>query len=756
MSRRKKIPDKRHPQDRSVSSLSSSLSCKVLAGIILIAMLAFLAYFPSLNGGFIWDDKDVFLAEKKVVKNPDGLYKFWCTNETTDYWPLTYSSFWIEWRLWKINTAGYHITNLIFHVAESLLIWIILRKLSIPGGFLAGMIFALHPVNVESVAWIAELKDVLAVLFFLLSILWYLKVQEASGNGNRETESDFIHPSSFILHPLSLNTWYCLSLAAFVLAMLSKGSVAILPVLLLGIIWWLRPLIRPDFVRIAPYFLVALVLTGVNIWFQTHGTGPIRNASFTERLLGAGSVLWFYLYKALLPINLSFVYPQWQIKAGNVLWWLPLLAALIMTVVSWRYRKSWSRPLLFAWGFFCVALLPMMGFTDVYFMTYSLVADHYQHIAIIGIIALAASTWNVWRRSAPVGVHRTANVIAVVVVGVLALMTWRQSGLYRDEITLYQATLKKNPECWMAHTNLGFIFGLKGQINEQIEHYKQAVKLHPDYPEAHNNLALLLMENGRIPEAIEYFKQALKWKPDYAEARNNLGSILIKTGQTQEAIENFRYAIKINPNYLEALNNLGSTLAQTGQPQEAIKYLQKASRLKPDDVEIRNNLGNALRLTGQNLQAIEQYKYALRLDSDLPMTHNNLGLALEDVGQHDEAIEHYKKALSINPDYFEAHDNLGQEFMHMEKPKEAIEKFKQAIRIKPDYFRTYMYLARAYAKTNQSAEAISAAQKALELARSQGQMEMAGQIEDWLKNYLAGPPDLPDSTPIRKPSSSTP
>ncbi len=685
----------------------------------LLILAAFLVYLPALNGGFIWDDKDIFLIKNKIVKAPDGLYRFWCTTEATDYWPLTYSTFWIEWRLWSQNPAGYHVTNLILHIAEVLLIWIILQRLSIPGSFLAALIFALHPVNVESVAWIAELKDMLAVLFFLLSILWYLKYEEHARPWLAAKRQNTVHCPLSTVHCFQ---WYCLSLAAFVLAMLGKGSVAISPVLLLGIIWWLQPLKRTDFIRTAPYFLVALALTGVNIWFQTHGTGPIRNITFAQRLLGAGGVVWFYLYKALLPINLSFVYPQWQIKVGNLLWWLPLLAALALTAVLWFYRKRWSRNLLFAWGFFCVALLPVMGFADVYFMTYSLVADHYQHIAIIAIIALAASIWVAWRQSAPYKMRRLANAIALAVVGALAFLTWRQSGLYSDEFTLYKAVLKKNPECWMAHNNLG----------------------------------MALFDKGLIQEAIQYYEKALVINADNSEALNNLGLALFSIGKQQEAINCYHKALKIDPNFVMAYGNLAATLAQTGQPEEAIRYLQKALRIKPDDIEIRNNLGNALRIIGQNLQALEQYKYALRLDPDSPITHNNLGLALGDAGRHNEAIEHFIKALSVNPESFETHDNLGQELIRLEKPEEAIEHFKQAMRIKPNFFRTYMYLARAYTIIDQPTEAISAAQKALQLARSQGQMEMAGQIEAWLKNYRAGLPALPDSMPARKPASLPP
>ncbi len=406
-------------------------------------------------------DDDLLLTKNDLILNPNGLHKLWCTTESVDYWPATNTSFWIEWRLWGMNSTGYHVTNLILHIVETLLIWVILRKMSIPGAFLTALLFAVHPVNVESVAWIASRKNITAMLFLLLSILWYLKA-EISTAIVRLAPAPFhgepwdLDKIPSPLSPLPSPPWYWLSLAAFMLAMLSKASAVVLPVLLLGILWWLRSLTRRDLLRIAPFFLLAVVLTGVNIWFQTHGEHiEIRNAGFAERLLGAGGVPWFYLYKALLPIDLVFIYPPWHIEVGNLLWWLPLLAALIVTAVLWRYRKGWSRPLLFAWGFFCVSLLPVLGFTDVGFMKYSLVADHYQHIAIIGVIALAAAGWSSWHERARNTAHLAPTAVAIAAMGALTFLTWRQSEIYYNAIGLYQATLQKNPDCWLTHNDLG-------------------------------------------------------------------------------------------------------------------------------------------------------------------------------------------------------------------------------------------------------------------------------------------------------------
>ncbi|MGD0518982.1 MAG: tetratricopeptide repeat protein, partial [Thermoguttaceae bacterium] len=499
MSKRKKSSKRHALQSRPGTAIFSALPLKVSAGVAAIAVAVFLAYIPAINGGFLLDD-ELYVTNTKVIIASDGPYRIWCTTDPVDYWPMSNTALWIEWRLWGIKSIGYHVTNLVLHIVEALLIWIILRKLSIPGAFLAAIIFALHPVNVQSVAWISQRKNMMAMLFFLLSILWYLKFFGLAPPRLAAKLSMVHRPlpadSSFIPHPSSFYFWYWLSLAAFALAMLSKASAVTLPVLLLGIAWWLHtkgtvqifmptkmglsPNVRRDLVLTAPFFAVAVALTVVNVWFQTHGMDiAYRTVSFAERLLGAGGVIWFYLYKALLPLNLVFVYPQWRVEAGNPLWWLPLATILAVTAVLWRYRNGWSRQLLFAWGFFCVALAPALGLKDVGFMEHSLVADHYQHIAIIGVIVLISAGFCAWHRLSRSESHR-ATALAVAAVGVFAFLTWRQSGLYRDAITLYQATLEKNPESWMVQNNLGLELEKAGRPRDAINYYREALQLKPN------------------------------------------------------------------------------------------------------------------------------------------------------------------------------------------------------------------------------------------------------------------------------------
>ncbi len=641
----------------------------IMAGAVLIVAAIWLAYWPCLGSGFILDD-DKLLTDNLLIVASDGLYRFWSTSEAYDYWPVSNSMLWLEWRLWERNPAGYHFSNLVLHLAVSLLIWLVLRDLSIPGALLAAMIFAVHPVNVESAAWIAQRKDDLAIVFFLLSILWYVKAEAQSP------------PGRYRFYRRGWGRWYGLSLLAFGLGMLSKGSIAILPLMLLGIVWWLRPLTWRDLARTGPFFLTAAALAAVNVWFQTHLGGTIRSASFTVRLLEAGSVVWFYLYKAILPINLVFIYPLWHIDPGDFWWWPPLLAAAIVTVVLWRYRKGWGRPILFAWGYFCVALVPVMGFTDVGFMRHSLVADHYQHIAIIGVIALTAAGWSIWGRRVQGVLKWAATAAAVMTVCVLALLTWLQNGLYSDPFALYRQTLEKNPDCWLIHNNLGILFHNAGRHKEAIEQYEQTLRLNPEYADAHSNLGNALGSMGRWQEAIECYHRALKIMPQNPLAKNNLGGALANLGRFDEAIEQYKCAIQLNPNFTGAYDNLAYALVQAGRLPEAIEQCQQALRLEPNVPQLHMHFGFALAQAGRLQEAIDEYQRALQLKPDYPEAHFNLGNALSLAGRLPESIEHYQQCLRLKPNSHEIHYNLGVALSETGRLQEAIAHFQQAIAIR--------------------------------------------------------------------------
>ncbi len=503
---------------------------------LLLVVAALLAYLPALRGGFIFDD-NVFLTGNPLIHAPDGLYRFWFSREAADYWPVTSSSLWVEWRLWGLDATGYHATNLLLHVTEALLFWAVLTRLTVPGAYFAALVFALHPLAAESVAWITERKNLLAFLFYLLSIFFFTGKTRAG-------------------------CW--LSLLAFALAMLSKGSVVILPLVLLGtVVWHRRPTVR-DVWRLAPFFLLAGAMAVIEAQFSTLlGPGDMPAMGFLPRLLRAGAIVWFYAGKMLWPAGLCFDYGPWMVDAHDPRWWLPLGGAIGVTALFWHYRRSWSRPLLFGWGYFCVALLPVTGFAEVGFMRYSPVSDHFAHLAIPGVAALAGMGW-AWL-GGTAAAHRLGKAwpigTAAVVAGALGILTWQQSRTYARAETLYRDTLACNPSSWIAHTNLGVMLYEGGRIGSAITHLEAAVRLKPNFSVSRNDLGNAYFKAGRLDEAIAQYGEALRLRPDYCEAHNNLGAALAASGRLPEAVAQFEQALRIDPDYHEAQLNLARALA---------------------------------------------------------------------------------------------------------------------------------------------------------------------------------------------------
>jgi protein O-mannosyl-transferase len=631
---------------------------------VLLVMLGLVVYLPSLRNGFVWDD-DTFLTKNPLIQAPDGLARFWFTTQPTDYWPVTSTTLWLEWRLWGTHAAGYHAMNLVLHLGEALLLWSILRRLRVPGAYLAALLFVVHPVNVESVAWIAQRKNLVAMLFYLLAVFCFLRTRLVTRDGPRPA------------------LWYALSLLAFLLAMLSKGSVAPLPVVLLGIVAWQRRPNGKDLAALTPFFIVSAGLIAVNIWFQTHGNHEIiRQANGAERLLGAAAAVWFYLYKAIAPVGLIFVYPQWHIDTGLVWWWLPFLGAVGMTAGLWRVRRE-VPALFFAWAYFVVMLLPVLGFTDVFFMRYSLVADHYQHLALIGVLALAAAGWDGWRRQ-PRGAA-PAWVTAALVVGVFGILTWRQTRFYRSEETLYRATLERSPGSWMVYNNLGLLESAAGRKAAAAQDFATALRVNPAFAEAYVNRGELQLESGSFAAAIGDFQEALRLRPSYPEASYNLGIALHGLGRNTEAVAAFETALRLRPYYPAAENNLGAALVDLGQVPEAIHHFERAIQLDPAYAEVHFNLANTLAGQHRDEEALGQYGTALRLKPNYPEAENNLALADQRAQRLDEAIAHFQAAVRLRPDYLQARNNLGVALAMAQRLDEAQAQFQEVLRQQPNY-----------------------------------------------------------------------
>jgi tetratricopeptide (TPR) repeat protein len=526
-----------------------NLSFKTLGLGSTIVLVTMLAYAPAMQADFVWDD-DAFLTDNPLIHAQDGPYRFWFTTEPPDYFPLVSTMLWVEWRLWGEHAVGYHVVNVLLHVTSAILIWLVLERLKVPGAWLAGLIFAVHPVTVESVAWITERKNTLPMVFFVLTILLFLTFEK------QEKKS-----------------WYVASLIMFLLALLSKTSVVMLPFVLLGLAWWKRGVIvRKDLVRSLPFFALSALMGFITIWFQYHSAGAasVRTDSLLSRLVIAGRAIWFYLYKATVPLKLCFVYPRWETDVYHWTSFLPLLALLGCTIVFWRFRKGWGRPFLFGLGYFVVTLLPVLGFINIYFMKYSLVADHWQYTSLVGIIALivGTGTYVFHQRTAlrPIGI-----ITAIAVVGVLSGLTWKQSQAYQNEDTLWKDTIAKNPDAWLARAALGYSMATQDDLSGTVSQFSEALRLNAEDANAHYNLGVAFSRQGKFDKAIYHLSEAIKINPHYAEAHNNLGIALAQQGDVDAAITHFSKAIQIQPGFQQAHKNLRRALELKSGSKQASK-----------------------------------------------------------------------------------------------------------------------------------------------------------------------------------------
>src|SRR5438067_4894702 len=535
---------------------------------LILAVVTLLAYQPAWHGGLLWDDD--FNVATPQLRSLDGLRRIWFVPRTTlQYYPLLYSSSWLQERFWSDSPTGYHLVNLLLHIGCVVLVLKILRFLRIPGAELATIVFALHPVNVETVAWITERKNTLSGVFGLAATLWYLKFDE--GRSRRS---------------------YALALGLFLLGLLSKTAVVTLALALLVIFWWKRGAIswRRDVLPLIPFFLLSAAAGLMTSWVE-YGNIAYKASSLAlspvDRCLIAGRAFWFQLEKVLWPSNLMFVYPRWVINAA--VWWQYLfpLAVLGLLGILWSLRR-WSRAPLAGVLVYIFLLLPSLGFLYIYFFLYSFVADYWQFLACLGIITPCASgialvagrlkRWEAWLERGTI----------LLLAGVLLLLTRQQSRMYTNVETLYRTTIARNPACWMAYCNLGNILYQANRIPEAMDLFNQALRIKPAV--AHYSLGNALVLTGRTSEAIDQYKQALRINPGYAEVHNNLGNALFLTGRTSEAIDQYIQALWINPNYAAAHNNLGAVLGQMGRISEAIEQVKAALRITPNFIDAQNNL----------------------------------------------------------------------------------------------------------------------------------------------------------------------
>lgn len=625
---------------------------------LVVACLAI--YWPSLQGGFLWDDDGH--VTRGDLRSLEGLFRIWFEiGATQQYYPVLHTAFWLEHLLWGDLTLGYHILNVLLHATAATQFAVLLRRLQVPGALLAALLFAFHPVCVESVAWITQQKNTLSIVFYLAAALVWLRF-----DADRRPRT------------------YALATGLFVLALLSKTVTATLPAALLVVCWWRRGHLdwRRDVVPLLPWFVAGISAGLFTAHFESTligAQGEAFNLGFVERLVLAGRIFWFYIGSLAWPTNLTFIYPRWTVDITSLSQWLFLLTALaLLGALVWWSRRQ--RGPLAAGLLFAGTLFPALGFFNVYPFLFSYVADHFQYLASLAVFALGAAGITSVTKRLP---HATGVALSVALLAGLAILTWRQSGMYRDEFALYETTLSRNPTAWMAHNNLAIALTREGRVGEAITHLYDALRLRPDYAQAKSNLGDNLTRLGRPGEAIPHIERAIQLRPDFADAHNNLGNALVASDRLAEAIASYEAALRHKPLFPLAHRNLGMALAMGGRTDEALRHFARAVELRPDYADAELSAGVALAIAGRFPEAEPHFRRAAELEPGSALLRYSYGRALAGVGRTDAAIRELTTALQLNPAHAESHYELAKIYRRLGRRDEAVRHYTRAVELNP-------------------------------------------------------------------------
>jgi tetratricopeptide (TPR) repeat protein len=706
-----------------------------IAKILLIVLLTSMAYLPAIQGGFIWDDDD-YVTENPTLRSMDGLADIWISPQATpQYYPLVHTSFWIEYQLWGLHPMGYHIINVLLHIGAALLLWRLLLLLGLPHAWLAAAIFALHPVHVESVAWITERKNVLSLVFYLISAIIMVRWL-----GLVSDDRSLKHPRA----------WYIGGIAWFTAALLSKTVTCSLPAALLLIIWWRRGRIaRQEIFALAPFFVLGLISGLSTAWLEQHHVGALGaewSYGWIERILIAGRVIWFYGAKMIWPLELMFNYPRWSVDSG--IWWQYLypIGFVLILAILWAIGRRLGRGPLTAALFFSGTLFPALGFIDVYPFRYAFVADHFQYHASLGLIVALAAALGIAGSRLP---RRAALALAGLLLLVLAGRTYIQCYDYTDIESLWRRTIAKNPYSWLAHNNLGVMLHTRGQDRAALDHYHAAVRAQPAYTEAlnnmgsvyaglgesekalacfkkalavepenvlaHYNLGVEYADRGEIDNATRYYRRTLQLDANYSRAHNNLGLLLANRGEWDAAVAHYRKAVAINPELAEAHYNWGVAMIQQHQPDAAVPHLKDALAIDPRSVDASHQLGVAYGRQGDFEAAIQQYRHVLAFHPEHVQARVNYGVALTRTGDRRAAIREFKHAVGLAPARAEIHYNLGSALSAGGQSTEALRHFRIALELNPKYYLACLNMGITLAQSGDLPAARDHFQKAVDM-----------------------------------------
>ncbi len=684
----------------SVPSSSPERSRAIVLGVLTIAVATFVAYLPSMHGGVLWDDRAHITAP--ALQSLDGLGRIWLSpHATQQYYPVLSSVFWLEWQLWQANTFAYHVAKVAEHVLAAGLLWGVLRALRVRGAWFAAALFALHPVSVESVAWISEQKNTLSAVFGLAAVWCYLRFDANARSSAESAGAPRLWTAAAEHVRQGGRGIYAIALLLFVLALLSKTVVATLPAVLLVIAWWKRGRVdlRRDAIPLLPWLLIGVVAGAATAWFERVVVGA-RGSAFElaviQRLLLAPRIVWFYLGKLVWPSPLIFFYPRWTVDPGESIWWLALVAFVALTtlLVWWSMRPasaesaSSRRAPLAALLIFVGTLVPVLGFLNVYPFRFSYVADHFQYLAQASVFALVAGAvaqaaqHSAFRR-------RVAAGAAVVVLATCGWLTWQQNGQYgSDAIHHYQAILADNPRASIAYENWGDELLRQDRFDEAIPLFRRVLAGDPEHFEATRDLAVALDRSGRLAEALPYFEHAVRIDPAPEISENALGVALLRSGRVNDAIAHLERAVSLDAAKGSSMFgfylDLGRAYVKANRYEDGLAQFRRARDIAGPDqpITIYDALvGDALVRLGRDSEAEPFLRRAIDADAGDAAHRLDLGRLEYRSGRYADAERHLSEAIRLQPDMVDAYVGLAFTYDSLGRRAEAQQTARHAVEV---------------------------------------------------------------------------
>ena len=703
-----------------------------------------------MHGGFVWDD-DVHIPANPTLRSLEGLRDIWLKPGTTfQYYPLTFTGFWIGYHLWGLNPLGYHLLTLLFHVSASLLLWQVLAHLNMRGAWLAGAIFALHPVNVMSVAWVTELKNTLSATLAMGSAWAFLHFARlgtyaAVSDDTRLVKTGAPGPKA------GDGRWYAAALTLFLLAMLAKTAVSFLPVSLLLVSWWQRRRLGwREIWPVLPMLVLVLFFGAITVRIERlGGLGDQLTLGFLDRVLISGRSFWFYLGKLFFPHPLIATYGRWTVDTNDGWQYIYPAATVALLLGLWWWRDRIGRGMLVALLHFYVgtSLLILIVVPD--FTIYSFVSDHWQYFGCMSVCALAANAITRALNFLPGRKLFLKTGFCGMLLATLGAVTWHQASQYRDDQTFWRDVLAKNETAWNAHLAVGKDLYDAGQLEEAMVQDRRAIQLNPGFAMAHFNYATALWLSGKLEEAGAEFQEAIRIRPDYYPAHGSYCDLLLKQGKLDDAEKEVRHLLRIEPDNPVSLYLYGNWLMLSGKFDEADRQLAKAIQSDPDympprlararlyrdqgrlneavqeyqsvlrrsPVSERGRVGLAetLCLLGRPDEAIPLYRDVLRTDPENPDVHIGLGMALVDLGDFTSGEPEFSNALQTDPGNARAVDGLGRGLAMQNRMDEATTRFLESMRLDPKYAGVHLHYAMCLSAHRRSWEAIVEYRKALAL-----------------------------------------